>query len=53
MAISGKQSWIEDFGRLFPVPHPGMENQLRAEVHEAIAASALGLLRSLRQGLPS
>src|SRR2546428_336779 len=52
MAISGKQSWIEDSDVFSLFPTLVWKTQLRAEVHEAIAASALGLLRSLRQGLP-
>src|SRR5258708_14217536 len=52
MAISGKQSWIEDSDVFSLFPTLVWKTQLRAEVHEAIDASALGLLRSLRQGLP-
>src|SRR2546428_7527505 len=52
MAISGKQSWIEDSDVFSLFPTLVWKTQLRAGVHEAIAASVLGLLRSLRQGLP-
>ncbi len=52
MATSGKQSWIEDSDVFSLFPTLVWKTQLRAEVHEAIDASALGLLRSLRQGLP-
>src|SRR3989442_8331824 len=52
MAISGKQSWIEDSDVFSLFPTLVWKTQLRAEAHEAIDASALGLLRSLRQGLP-
>jgi uncharacterized protein (TIGR02466 family) len=52
MANSGKHSWIEasDVVSLFPTLV--WKIQLRAEVHEPIDAAALGLLHSLRQGLP-
>src|SRR3989442_14250109 len=52
MAISGKQSWIEDSDVFSLFPTLVWKTQLRAEAHEAIGASVLGLLRSLRQGLP-
>src|SRR2546428_10877609 len=52
MATSGKQSWIEDSDVFSLFPTLVWKTQLRAEVHEAIDASALGLLRSLRRGLP-
>ena len=52
MAISGKQSWIENSDVVSLFPTLLWKIQLRAEVHEPIDASALGLLHSLRQGLP-
>ena len=52
MAISGTHSWIENSDVLSLFPTLVWKIQLRAEVHEPIDASALGLLRSLRQGLP-
>src|SRR5881296_3225888 len=52
MATSGKHSWIEDSDVFSLFPTLVWKTQLRAGVHEAIAASALELLRSLRQGLP-
>jgi len=52
MANSGKHSWIENSDVVSLFPTLVWKTQLRAEVHEAIDASALGLLRSLRQGLP-
>ena len=52
MATSGKHSWIEDSDVFSLFPTLVWKTQLRAEVHEAIDASVLGLLRSLRQGLP-
>jgi uncharacterized protein (TIGR02466 family) len=52
MAASGKHSWIEDSDVFSLFPTLVWKTQLRAEVHEAIDASVLGLLRSLRQGLP-
>ena len=52
MTTTGKHSWIEysDVSSLFP--SLAWKIQLRPEVHEPIDASALGLLHSLRQGLP-
>ena len=52
MAISGKHSWTEGSDVVSLFPTLVWKIQLRAEVHEPIDASALGLLRSLRQGLP-
>jgi len=52
MATSGKHSWIEESDVFSLFPTLVWKTQLRAEVHEAIDASVLGLLRSLRQGLP-
>ena len=52
MAISGTRSWIENSDVLSLFPTLVWKIQLRAEVHEPIDASALGLLHSLRQGLP-
>ncbi len=52
MAISGKHSWSESSDVLALFPTLVWEIQLRAEVHERIDASAIGLLHSLRQGLP-
>src|SRR5256885_9376786 len=52
MATSGKHSWIEDSDVFSLFPTLVWKTQLRAEVHEAIDTSVLGLLRSLRQGLP-
>jgi uncharacterized protein (TIGR02466 family) len=52
MAISGKHSWIENSDVVSLFPTLVWKIQLRAEVHEPIDASALGLLHSLRQGLP-
>jgi len=52
MAISGKHSWIEGSDVVSLFPTLVWKIQLRAEVHGPIDASALGLLRSLRQGLP-
>ncbi len=52
MATSGKHSWIENSDVFSLFPTLVWKTQLRAEVHEAIDASALELLRSLRQGLP-
>src|SRR3989442_2135735 len=51
MAISGKHSWIENSDVVSLFPTLVWKIQLRAEVHEPIDASALGLLHSLRQGL--
>lgn len=52
MAISGKQSWIESSDVVSLYPTLVWKIQLRAEVHEPIDASALGLLQLLRQGQP-
>jgi len=52
MAISGKQSWIESSDVVSLFPTLVWKIQLRAEVHEPIDASALGLLQLLRQGQP-
>jgi len=52
MAISGKHSWIENSDVVSLFPTLVWKMQLRAEVYEPIDAGALGLLRSLRQGLP-
>ncbi|MEK6244960.1 MAG: 2OG-Fe(II) oxygenase family protein [Pseudomonadota bacterium] len=48
----GKRSWIESSDVLSLFPSLVWKIQLRAEVHEPIDASALGLLHALRQGLP-
>ncbi len=52
IAISGKHSWIENSDVVSLFPTLVWKIQVRAEVHEPIDASALGLLHSLRQGLP-
>ena len=52
MATSGKHSWIESSDVFSLFPTLAWKIQLRAEVHEPIDAGVLGLLRSLRQGLP-
>lgn len=52
MANSGKRSWMENSDVLSLFPTLAWKIQLRTEVHEPIDASALGLLGSLRQGLP-
>jgi len=52
MAISDKHSWIENSDVLSLFPTLVWKIQFRAEVHEPIDASALGLLHSLRQGQP-
>ena len=52
MAISRKHSWIENSDVVSLFPTLVWKIQLRAEVREPIDASALGLLHSLRQGLP-
>ena len=52
MAIPGKHSWIENSDVFSLFPSLVWKTQLRADVHEPIDASALGLLHSLRQGLP-
>ena len=52
MAISGKHSWIKNSEVFSLFPTLAWKIQLRAEVHEPIDARALGLLDSLRQGLP-
>ena len=53
MAISGKHSWIETSDVVSMFPTLVWKIQLRAELHETIDASVLGLLHSLRQGLPA
>ncbi len=53
MTTSGKRSWIESSDVLSLFPTLVWKIQLRAEVHEPIDARALGLLHSLRQGLPA
>jgi uncharacterized protein (TIGR02466 family) len=52
MAITGKHSWIETSDVVSMFPTLVWKIQLRAELHEVIDASALGLLHSLRRGLP-
>ena len=52
MAASRKRPWIESSDVLSLFPTLVWKIQLRAEVHEPIDAGALGLLDSLRQGLP-
>lgn len=52
MAISDKHSWIENSDVFSLFPSLVCKIQLRAEVHQPIDASVIGLLRSLRQGLP-
>ena len=52
MATSDKLSWIESSDVVSLFPTLVWKIQLRAEVHEPIDASALGLLHSLRQGQP-
>ncbi|HLQ03012.1 MAG TPA: 2OG-Fe(II) oxygenase family protein [Burkholderiales bacterium] len=52
MATSGKHSWIESSDVFSLFPTLAWKIQLRAEVHEPIDAGVLGLLHSLRQGLP-
>jgi len=52
IAISGKHSWIENSDVVSLFPTLVWKIQLQAEVHEPIDAAALGLLHSLRQGLP-
>jgi len=52
MAISGTRSWIKNSDVFSLFPTLVWKIQLRAEVHEPIDASALGLLHSLRQGQP-
>jgi len=51
-AEPGKRAWIESSDVLSLFPTLVWKIQLRAEVHEPIDASVLGLLHSLRQGLP-
>ena len=51
-AEPGKHAWIESSDVVSLFPTLVWKIQLRAEVHEPIDASALGLLQSLRQGLP-
>ncbi len=52
MAISGNHSRSEDSDVFSLFPSLVYKTQLRAEVHQSIDASVLGLLHSLRQGLP-
>ena len=52
MTAARKRSWIESSDVLSLFPTLVWKIQLRAEVHERIDASALGLLHALRQGLP-
>lgn len=52
MATLDKLSWIESSDVVSLFPTLVWKIQLRAEVHERIDASALGLLHSLRQGQP-
>lgn len=52
MPVSGEHSWIENSDVFSLFPTLVWKTQLRAEVHEPIDASALGLLHSLRQGRP-
>jgi uncharacterized protein (TIGR02466 family) len=52
MTTAPKRSWIESSDVLSLFPTLVWKIQLRAEVHERIDASALGLLHALRQGLP-
>ncbi|MGH7909488.1 MAG: 2OG-Fe(II) oxygenase family protein [Thermodesulfobacteriota bacterium] len=52
MAISGKHSRSEDSDVFSLFSSLVYKTQLRAEVHQSIDASVLGLLHSLRQGLP-
>ncbi len=52
MANSDNHSWIADSDVVSLFPTLVWKIQLRAEVHEPIDASALGLLHVLRQGLP-
>ena len=49
MAISGKHSWIENSDVVSLFPTLVWKIQIRAEVHEPIDASVLGLLHSLRR----
>jgi len=51
-AEPGKTSWIESSDVVSLFPTLVWKIQLRAEVHEPIDASALGLLHVLRRGLP-
>ena len=52
MALSGKSLWIQSSDVVSLFPTLVWQIQLRAEVHEPIDESALGLLHSLRQGQP-
>ena len=51
MTTSRTRSWIESSDVVSLFPTLVWKIQLRAEVHDAIDASVLGLLHSLRQGL--
>jgi len=52
MTTSRTRSWIENSDVVSLFPTLVWKIQLRAEMHEPIDTSALGLLHSLRQGLP-
>jgi len=52
MALSGKSLWIQSSDVVSLFPTLVWKIELRAEVHEPIDESALGLLHSLRQGQP-
>ena len=52
MTNPGKHSWIENSDVVSLFPTLVWKIQLRAEVHDPIDASALGLLNALRQGQP-
>ena len=52
MTTARKRTWIESSDVLSLFPTLVWKIQLRAEVHEPIDASALGLLDLLRRGLP-
>ena len=52
MAISGKHSWIQSSDVLSLFATQIWKIQLRAEAHEPIDASVLGLVQSMRQGQP-
>jgi uncharacterized protein (TIGR02466 family) len=53
MATSDTRSWIESSDVVSLFPTLAWKIQLRAEVHEPIDESALGLMRLLRQGQPA
>lgn len=52
MSTSRERSWIESSDVVSLFPTLAWKIQLRGEVHEPIDANVLGLLRSLRRGLP-